>query len=260
MQADEYERMARVEDRHWWYRGLRDVVARSLQHPELRLAAHPRVLDAGCGTGANLKLLAALLEPSYLGGFDVSEEAVRRARAKEPGADVYRADLTAPEVHTEALDLVVSLDVIYIPGVARALPGLAHLVALLRPGGLFVVNLPAYDWLYAEHDLAVHTTERYTTRRVAALFGRLGLSVERLSYRVFFLFPAVVAARIPGWLRVRAGRGRARSDLARGSSGLAGEALYRTLRLENAWIAAGRRLPWGTSVFAVGRKRASPNR
>ena len=80
MHPDEYEVMARVEERHWWYRGLRDVVVRCLSRPDLVLPAGARVLDAGCGTGANLKMLDELLHPSYLGGFDSARRRVEESR------------------------------------------------------------------------------------------------------------------------------------------------------------------------------------
>ena len=247
--------MARVEDAHWWYRGLRDVLARTLTRPDLRLPDEPKVLDAGCGTGANLELLRQLLRPSYLGGFDTSEEALRLAGSKADGADLYPSDIRDPEIRVDSLDLVVSMDVIYIPGVERSLDGLRRIVERLRPGGLFVVNLPAYDWLYSEHDIVIHTSERYTAGRVRSLMSGLGLEIERLSYRVFFLFPAVVLTRLPGMMRVRREQAVARSDLTRVPARAINEILFRTLRLENSRIARGRSFPWGSSVFAVGRKR-----
>jgi SAM-dependent methyltransferase len=213
------------------------------------------VLDAGCGTGANLRLLGELLSPSYLGGFDTSAAALRLATGKAKDADLYPGDICDPEIRVDSLDLVISMDVLYIPGVERSISGMRRLVDRLRPGGLFVLNLPAYDWLYGEHDIVISTSERYTTGRVGTLLERLGLEIHRLSYRVFFLFPAVVLARLPGILRVRGGRAVAHSDLNRASGGATAGALFGTLKIENGWIAQGHALPWGSSVFAVGRKR-----
>jgi SAM-dependent methyltransferase len=250
----ELELMARAEERHWWYRGLRDVIARCLERPELAPGSAPRVLDAGCGTGANLAFLRDLLAPSYLAGFDVSEDAVRMARAKAPEAEVYPSDICDPELRCPQLDLVVSLDVVYIPGVARAMAGLRRLVASLRPGGLFVLHLPAYDWLYSAHDVAVHTTERYTVGRVRALMGELGLRPERWTYRLCLLFPAVLLVRLPGKLRAAKDDTSVQSDLRNEPGRLASSVCYRMVRLENGVIARGGRWPFGSSVFAVGRK------
>jgi SAM-dependent methyltransferase len=255
MNPGEHALMARVEADHWWYRGLRDALARALRAPDLALPERPRVLDAGCGTGENLRLLAELLHPAYLGGFDVSEEALALARAKAPGADVYRSDLCDPELHSGAFDLVVSLDAVCIPGAARALPGLRRLAAALAPRGLLVLHLPAYEWLRSEHDAAVHTSERFTLGGLKALLYDLGLEVVRGSYRLCALLPLVAATRLPGRRRARADTGAARSQLHAAQGGAASAALLAVLRAENRLIARGVALPFGSSVFAIGRKR-----
>jgi SAM-dependent methyltransferase len=246
--------MSRVEETHWWYRGLRDVITRCLREPRFQLPPSPHVLDAGCGTGQNLKILGELLQPAYLGGFDISEEGLGFARQKTPGADLYQSDLANPSLHVDELDLAVSLDVICLPGVERARAGLECVAAALRPGGLFMLNLPAYDWLYSEHDAAVHTTERYTARRVRTLLNSLGLRVELLSYRLFFLLPVVVLKRLPSLIRARPDPGKARSDLHAMPGGFTNRTLLAVLKAENQLIARGSRLPWGSSVFAIGRK------
>jgi SAM-dependent methyltransferase len=250
----EHAIMARVEDDHWWYRGLRDAVERCLRMPRLALPPRPKVLDAGCGTGANLRALGELLQPSYLGGFDAAEEALTFARRKAPGADLYRGDICDPVLHADELDLVLSLDVIYIPGAERALAGLRRLVSALRPGGLLVLNLPAYDWLYSEHDVAIHTSQRFTAGRVRRLLDSLGLSVELMTYRLCLLFPAVLLARLPGKLRARRGDASARSDLHAVPGALANRLLFAVLRAENVLLARAVRFPFGSSVFAIGRR------
>jgi SAM-dependent methyltransferase len=256
MDPVEYRIMSEAEERHWWYLGLRDAMARALSRPDMMSSPHPKVLDAGCGTGENLRFLRRLLTPAYLGGFDLSDEALQFAREKEPGADLYLSDIRDPEIRADGLDLVISLDVIYIPGARRSMDGLQRLVGALKPGGLFVVNLPAYDWLFSEHDLAIGTTERYTTGRAYRLLRALGLNVELLTYRLCLLFPAVVLARLPGMVRARRRPrpGSPRSDLHRVPWDLTNRILHRIVQLENPWIARGIRLPWGSSVFAVGRK------
>jgi SAM-dependent methyltransferase len=245
--------MARVEERHWWYLGLRDALGRTLAR--LDLPSGPRILDAGCGTGANLAMLADRFRPSLLAGFDLAPEAIAIARAKAPSAELRVADITDPEPLPRELDLVVSLDVLSSPGLDRARRGLVALVGALRPGGLFAVNLPAYRWLYSAHDVAVHMTERYTLRGVRDAFGALGLVPERASYRLCLLFPLVVLGRLPSLVGGLPSQQAARSDLHRMPGPTLHRLLHGALRLENAWIARGGRWPWGSSVFAVFRKR-----
>jgi SAM-dependent methyltransferase len=251
----EHEIMARVEEDHWWYRGLRDVLERTVCDRGA-LPPHPRVLDAGCGTGRNLAALRDWLEPSYIAGFDMSEEALGFARERVPEAELYPSDICEPTLRAKELDLIVSLDVLYIPGFERARAGLVQLVDALRPGGLLVLNLPAYDWLFSEHDVAIHTSERYTLRRVRSLLADLGLQEQLLTYRLCLLFPLVVASRLPSLFRGRGQDDEARSDLHRPPGTLASRVLYGGMRMENALIARGVRLPFGSSVYAVAKKAA----
>jgi SAM-dependent methyltransferase len=249
----------RIEGHHWWYRGLRDAVRRCLTRPGLAPPPRPRVLDAGCGAGANLAFLGELLDPSYLGGFDLADDALEFSRRKAPpGTDVYRSDLTDPAIHADGLDLVTSFDVLSLVGLERARPGVGRLVEALVPGGLLLLNLPAYRWLWSQHDVVSRACERYNAGEIGRFLTGLGLDVVRMSYRVCLLFPAALLSRLPDIVAARRGglpeESAARSGFERPSGMSLGGPLLATLQLENALIARGARLPWGTSVFAIGRK------
>ena len=57
MERAEYEQMHAVEDRMWWYRGLRTLAAGQLARALSSAPAGGPVLDAGCGTGGMLRVL-----------------------------------------------------------------------------------------------------------------------------------------------------------------------------------------------------------
>lgn len=252
MDPEQYDIMSWAEDRHWWYMGLRDAIGCCLQHPSMRLPANPVVLDVGCGTGANLRYLHSLLKPSYLAGFDLSELALKHARRKCPDANVYQSDIRQPELHRTAFDLIVSSDVLYVTGIEETFQGLLELTRALKPGGLCVWNLPAYDWLTSEHDRVVHTRERYTLSRLRKLLCDLDLECVRISYRMFALFPLIVLKRLPSlFLRSRSS---SNSDLRQPADWL-NRFFFRTLQMENRLISRGHHLPWGSSIFVVGGKR-----
>jgi hypothetical protein len=115
------------------------------------------------------------------------------------------------------------------------------------------LNLPAFNWLRSSHDLAVHTSERFTRKQVRTLFHQLGLIPLRMTYRVCSLFPAILLARLPSILFPPKDATRVQSDVRLPPRWI-NWMLESILLLENRAIGWGLRCPWGTSVFAVGRK------
>lgn len=246
----EIAKMAHLDQKHWWYCGLRDMIRRTVSGRLQKV--QPRILDAGCGTGETLHSLRLLLSPSYIGGFDASPLAVELSRTRVRGGDIYLGDVRDPEIHENRLDLVLSCDVITIPGIEECRDGLERMVGALRPGGLLILNLPAFNWLYSEHDQAVGTQQRICADDARRLLLSLHLDVELVTYRVFSLFPVVLAARLPSMLRSGSIE-YPESDLHPVHPHM-NDLLAKMLYAENIAVTEGLNLPWGTSVFAVGRK------
>jgi SAM-dependent methyltransferase len=243
---DEYGRMYAAEERQWWYAGMRAITDALLREPlrSLRTVGRPLLVDAGCGTGQNLRHFGGW---ARVQGFDLSAEAVRLCRAR--GVDAARASVLALPVRGACVDVVTSFDVIYHGWVPSDLAALNELVRTLRPGGLLLVRVPAFMLLWGAHDEAVHSRHRYTAPELRALFARAGLERVRVTYCNSILFPLLALRRtLDRWLR------RHGSDVEFLPAPL--EWLFlRFLRLEAWLIGLGLRLPVGASVMALGRKR-----
>lgn len=251
MQPREYERMAEVEDTHWWYRGTRDLIARLMRQRRPKIPWNVRALDAGCGTGANLQLLREVLQPKELLGFDLSERAVAYSQIKEPTALVSVGDLCDPPLLPH--DLLLCVDVLYMTGLQAGAAGLQTLLGQMSSGGWVILHVPAYDWLFSRHDVAVGTRQRFVLGDIRRLITELGLTIDLLTYRMSLLFPLVVLSR---WrsLLYGAKHGEAgESDLKLPTSWL-NACLLRVVHLENWLIAHGVRFPCGSSIIALGRK------
>ena len=91
MNPSEYAAMFAVEDRHWWYVGVRREVERWLA--DLGASGRPRVLDAGCGTGG---LLANLRTTAWKAGIEISSEGIRLARSRGEAALVQGSVSSLP--------------------------------------------------------------------------------------------------------------------------------------------------------------------
>lgn len=240
MQPEEYEKLAAVEDRMWWFRGT---------HANM-LAAFARTsppagpaLDAGCGTGGFLARLAKAAPSRRVFGLDADAVACATARRKS-GATVCRGSVNALPFADGAFAAIFSADVLCHAKVEEA-AALGEFHRCLADGGTLVLNLPSYDWLLSPHDHAVHNVRRYTRRRVQALLRSAGFAAVRTSYVNTILFPLMAVRRKLG--------GDAGSDVKLYPAPV--EAACRAvMALENLLLRLGLRFPFGGSLLAVAVK------
>ncbi|HTD51923.1 MAG TPA: class I SAM-dependent methyltransferase [Thermoanaerobaculia bacterium] len=253
MNPREYAALFEVEDRHWWFAGVRREIARELARaaPE---GGFRRWLDAGSGTGGLLANLEVPGKPCGI-GLDLASEGVLFARQR-PGARVGLGSVEMLPFGDESFDLMTSIDVLYHRNVddARAL---SEAFRTLAPGGVLIVQVPAFDSLRGEHDTAVWTNRRYRLGEIARLLQSAGFAVRRRYYRNSILFPAAALRRL---LRGRSREvGEARSDV--GPVSRTADFLFScVLRFEEALRGAGAWFPFGLSVFSVAQKPTSPVR
>ena len=187
-----YDRMAELDERHWWYRARREVLA-ALIARRIPLPAEARILEIGCGTGHNLLMLERF---GRVDGIEI-DPAARAIAASRLGREVMDAPLPdLPGVADGGYDLIACLDVIEHIEQDRA--ALASIAGKLRPGGRILLTVPAFPWLWSAHDVINHHKRRYTRRTLAALVGEAGLRLEMLSWFNSLLFPVAAAARLAG--------------------------------------------------------------
>jgi len=179
----EYALMDNAEDRMWWYRALHARLAAALA------GAPGPVLDAGCGTGG---LLTRLGRTDSV-GLEYDATAAARAAVKS-GAAVARGSVNAMPFRDGAFAAAVSADVLCHAAVDPT-AALAELHRVLRPGGLLVLNLPAYQWLLSAHDRRVHNVRRFTASGARLLLARAGFSAIRTRYWNGLLLPVMVLQR-----------------------------------------------------------------
>jgi ubiquinone/menaquinone biosynthesis C-methylase UbiE len=237
--TDEYAKMRALEDHYWWFVSRRRM-ARSLlarYAPDAK-----RILDLGCGTGAFMGELPSGIEST---GLDFSDQAVAFCR-KRGLESIVQGDAQSVPFQNAVFDAVVSLDT--LEHVADDDAAAKEVARILRPGGVLVMNVPAYRWLWGPHDVALMHHRRYTRSQVCRLLENAGLRVEKSSYNVFFLFPVVVLMRIVEKFR----RGPAEVRLP-SVPGPFNRALVILQDIETRLV-LGAALPWGSSVVAVARK------
>jgi SAM-dependent methyltransferase len=187
-----YDRMAELDELHWWYRARREVL-RELIRRRIPLPADARILEVGCGTGHNLPMLGGF------GRVDAIEvdAAAREIASRRLGHVVMDAPLPQlTGVPLNAFDLIAMLDV--LEHIEEDEAALAALAERLKPGGRILITVPAFPWMWSAHDVVNHHKRRYTRRTLARVVSDAGLKLEMLSWFNSLLFPLAAAARLAG--------------------------------------------------------------
>ena len=239
--------MHEVEASHWWYRGLRAMLGRLLVRHAI--SETPVILDAGCGTGENLRFMEERMPRARFIALDVSPDALRHIR---PSANttLLAGDVNALPLPDASVDLIVACDLLGQSGVALALAA-GHFHRVLKPGGVVLANVPAFRCLQGEHDQAVHVEKRFARGELSAAFHPAGFHDTEERFWNMLTLPPMMAHRVLTRLRVSSGE-PLRSDLKLTPAWL-NPILSRWLEFEAA-LACRLPLPCGSSLFVVARK------
>ncbi len=189
MEPETHARMSELDQRHWWFVARRDILRAQLR--TLPLPPGACILDAGCGTGGNLPMLA---EFGRVEAFEMNDSA-RETACRRSGIAVRPGRLPdGVDFAPESFDLITALDV--IEHVENDISGLGALRALLRPGGHLLVTVPAYSWLWSAHDERHHHHRRYTRGALRQVVSDAGFALCRATYFNTLLFPLAATVRL----------------------------------------------------------------
>ena len=248
MERSEYDKLDRVENRMWWFAARN----RNLLMLSRRLPSKPGcrpTLDAGCGTGGFLARLAADAPEHVLFGLDIDPFACCRAAAKS-ARPLCAGSVNSLPFPDGTFTVVFSLDVLCHRGVDEH-GALLQFHRCLAKHGWLIVNLPAYQWMLSQHDIAVHNVRRYTIAGVTQLLNTAGFRCVYATYWNTLLFPVMAITR-----KLLPHRIRATSDVMPYPNPV--DALCRAVTtFETLLLRVGLRFPFGGSVLALAAKKAS---
>jgi SAM-dependent methyltransferase len=185
MDVAEIHKVATLEDRHWWYRERRKLLARQIR----RLGSAGRALDIGAAGGGNTWVLAAYGWKAI--AADLSPAAVELAH--ERGLTAVRADARSLPFPSATFDLVLALDV--LEHIQDDHLVVAEIARILRPGGAAFITVPCDMSLWSEHDVALGHVRRYTRRSLGDLAEKCGLTIEQMRSWNVLLRPLVAWRR-----------------------------------------------------------------
>lgn len=246
MNDDAFREMLAHERDHWWYRARREILQRVIERRVGRVGC---LLEIGCGTGANLQML------SGFGSVEgIENSAFAREYAASRGFSVRDGRL--PDGLPQELgsfDAVCMFDV--LEHIECDLDALIAVRRLLKPGGRIVLSVPAYQWLFGQHDIRLHHYRRYTRGNLHALLRRAGFAVSWSSHFNSLLFLPAAAVRFASRLVGR--RSKPPGPVAPNHALPVGNRLLYRLFASERWLTDMMPIPFGLSIVAIAAPAAS---
>lgn len=243
------EATAAVEDRHFWFFGLRRnaqyLLTRAIGREAPRL-----IVDCGAGTGRNLDWLSTF-GPAV--GVELTQAGTTFGQAR--GRRMIRGSILELPIRSGIADVATCFDVLYAFDDADARRLLGEMRRILRPGGIGLFNVAALNSLRGAHSEWSGERRRYGRKELSALFEREGFSVERVTFTNFSPFP--VAWSMRWWERLTGGDQKPSGAYLSVPPRPVNALFDAALRVEAAWLRVGN-LPIGTSLLAVVRRTREP--
>ena len=184
MEGTEVRKLAQLEDEHWWYRERRHLLARAITG-----LAPGRAIDIGAAGGGNTRVLREHGWDAVALEYGADGAAV----AHERGLATLRGDATNLPLADDSLDLVIAFDV--LEHLQDDDAAVAEVRRILRPGGTYLVAVPADPRLWSSHDVAVDHVRRYTREGLVELLDRGGFEVADVKSWNVLLRPVVAMRR-----------------------------------------------------------------
>lgn len=180
--------MAEREQNYWWHLGRLRIIQTYVEL--LRGDKEPLdILNVGCGTGGTITMLERFGPTKNV---DISDEAIRFMNQKGYN-EITKVKAIALPFEDKVFDMVGAFDV--LEHIEEDVKALKEWKRVLKPNGAILITVPAYQWLWSNHDVSLHHKRRYNLKRLRKTVRQAGLSLDKTSYAIVFSLPLVVGFR-----------------------------------------------------------------
>lgn len=181
--------MADTEDFYWWHIGRKKIINKQLKKAFSGTSKNARLLNIGCGTGGTIPMLSQF---GALDNVEISQKAIDICKSKGFTNIKKINDIKLP-FKNNSFDTAVALDV--LEHIEEDEGALKEWHRVLKKGGKVLITVPAYQWLWSEHDESLHHHRRYTLSELHRKLNQAGFSVQKRTYAIVFSFPLIVGYR-----------------------------------------------------------------
>jgi SAM-dependent methyltransferase len=244
-----YKEYYQLEREHWWFRARGEILLTHLRQV-FKGQANIRILNIGAATGRSSELLMQLGDVTSV-EFDKDCYEFSRDVVQIP---ITQGSILALDFSDNVFDLVCAFDV--IEHVEDDKLAVVEMRRVCKNGGVLCVTVPAFMFLWSEHDVVNHHFRRYTSPILRGLFEGHDEPIFHSFFNFWLFFPIatfrLLAKVLP--LKKKQNTEETASDFSVGKGGFLNGLFYFIFKSENAFLRRFIRLPVGVSLLSTWRK------
>jgi len=242
MEREFEKKYHKLEKDHWWFISRRDAVRRIINKYDKNI----KILEIGCSSGQLIDVLKGD-KYSEITGIDISKEAVQLCQCRNM-RDIIQMDGSRMGFKRGKFDLIIASDIL------EHMDNDFHVIKewrrVLKENGEIVAFVPAFKFLWSDHDEVNKHFRRYSKRELISLFEESGFEVVRVSYWNFFFFFPVLIVRLIKRKIIKFSKPK--DELFRMNK-IVNQFLVALLKVENIHANCFN-LPLGLSLFIIAKK------
>lgn len=249
MDKNYYNQYFNFERNHWWFK-VRNKILLNLIRKNNKIHS-PQILNIGAATGYSSELLE---KSGMVTSVEHDPETCRYVKSVLD-IDMIQASILALPFNDNCFDVVCAFDV--IEHIDDPHTALNEMMRVCRNEGLVVISLPAFQFLWSEHDEINHHFKRYRLWEVKRMFAEKPAKRLYTGYFNFFLFFPIALVRLMSRIfrSKKKEKKQMKSDFERFNNGFLNRILYFIFNIETYLINIGVRFFTGVSLVAVYRKK-----
>jgi SAM-dependent methyltransferase len=183
-----FKRYYKHERTHWWFKVRWKIIEDQLVH--LKGSTDKiKILNIGVATGYTTEMLEKHGEVTSI---EFDKDCCEFLK-EELNIEVINGSILDLPFEDSSFDYVFALDV--IEHVENDRKAMDEMLRVSRSDGHVFITVPAYMFLWSEHDDVNHHFRRYTSGQIKSLFVNREGTIRKLSYFNTLLFPPIYALR-----------------------------------------------------------------
>ncbi len=250
MRPQEHRTIYALEENYWWFKAKRHLLTKTVKNVVKNLKGDVRLLDGGCGTGVSLVELNRIV-PSV--GIEKFQEGLKLCK-KRNLKNLISAELQELPFKNESFDVVLAMDA--LDHVDNDVAVLKEMNRIAKEQGYLLIHVPAFMFLWSDHDVAVDHKRRYTIKELSIKLKEADFEIKHINYRLCLFFPLGFIKLIYIWLRKTIAKKKEPQACRPKVGRLINALLYTIVKCEDALLNFIR-LPFGLSVFCIAQKKKS---